>query len=91
MLEDLAEFFISYSRVITGVILPKAVPDALGRALVLAADIGRRACEPFYVMPILESRELMERDDRTIFLRELREIADESDQISAGFTAFAAA
>ncbi|WP_196037102.1 HpcH/HpaI aldolase/citrate lyase family protein [Anaerotruncus colihominis] len=81
MLEDLAEFFISYSRVITGVILPKAVPDALGRALVLAADIGRRACEPFYVMPILESRELMERDDRTIFLRELREIADESDQI----------
>lgn len=81
MLEQLADFFVSYSRVITGVILPKATPDALRRTLALAADIGRRARDPFYVMPILESRELMERDDRLAFLRELRETADSSDQI----------
>ena len=81
MLLNLADFFASHSRLITGVILPKASPDALRRALALAADIGRRASDPFYVMPILESRDLMERDDRIAFLRELRKTADGSNQI----------
>ena len=76
MLENLAELFLANNSILTGVILPKATSQSLRRALPIVSDIDRQAEAPFYIMPILESVELMLCNDRIEMLRELAAIAD---------------
>ena len=76
MLERLAGFFVENSPVLTGVILPKTTRESLQRALSIVETINQEAKEPFYIMPILESVELMLCDDRISLLRELASIAE---------------
>src|SRR5699024_2940753 len=64
MLERLAGLFVENSPVLTGVILPKTTRESLQRALSIVETINQEAKEPFYIMPILESVELMLCDDR---------------------------
>lgn len=71
MLRRLSACLVRHSRVLTGVILPKADSGDLDGALALADAVAHEAAEPFYVMPILESEELMLRPDRLAFLQEL--------------------
>ncbi len=74
MLEELADMLAGYSRILTGVILPKATPAFLDRALPLVRQISGEP--PFYAMPILESPELMESTDRIALLHAIRERTD---------------
>ena len=76
MLERLARLFVGNSPVLTGVILPKTTRESLQRALSIVETINQEAKEPFYIMPILESVELMLCDDRISLLRELASIAE---------------
>lgn len=76
MLERLARLFVENSPVLTGVILPKTTRESLQRALSIVETINQEAKEPFYIMPILESVELMLCDDRISLLRELASIAE---------------
>lgn len=76
MLEQLSDFFVRHSGVLTGVILPKVTRESLERAMPIVADIDRQTKEPFYSMPILESAELMLCEDRIRFLQELASMAD---------------
>lgn len=70
MLERLSGMFAAYSRVLTGVILPKVTAENLERSLALADAVAAQAEQPFYAMPILESEELMLTGDRCSLLRE---------------------
>lgn len=47
MLERLAGFFVRFSPVLTGVILPKVSRDTLPRAMGLVDGIARQAKDPF--------------------------------------------
>lgn len=76
MLEEMADFFVRRSDVITGVILPKVTGGDLERALSIVKDVNSRSCQPFYAMPILESRETAVSLQRVSLLEELRRIAD---------------
>lgn len=76
MLERMADLFVRYSTVLTGVVLPKVCRADLERYLRLVSDINSRAKDPFYAMPILESAELMLCGDRVGLLRELRAVTD---------------
>ncbi|MFR2562025.1 MAG: HpcH/HpaI aldolase/citrate lyase family protein, partial [Anaeromassilibacillus sp.] len=69
MLERLAGLFVENSPVLTVVILPKTTRESLQRALSIVETINQEAKEPFYIMPILESVELMLCDDRISLLR----------------------
>ena len=77
MLEELGGFLAEHSAVVAGVILPKADDARLERGLALTAQIHRQADHPFYLMPILESRVLMETGDRIGLLRALRVLTDQ--------------
>lgn len=76
MLEQMAGLFVKYSRVLTGVILPKVSREGLERGLSLTAEIGGQASDPFYAMPILEGPDLMLERDRIGLLQDFRSIAD---------------
>lgn len=76
MLERMADLFVRYSTVLTGVILPKVCRADLERYLKLVSDINSRSKDPFYAMPILESEELMLCGDRIGLLRELKAVTD---------------
>lgn len=76
MLEELAGLFVRYSRVLTGVILPKVVPGTLEQALAVVDEIAAQACDPFYAMPILEAQALACCDGRAAALRALCEVTD---------------
>lgn len=75
MLEELGGFLAGHSDVVTGVILPKAGGPGLERGLELTSQIHRQSAFPFYAMPILESRALMETGDRIGLLHSVRECA----------------
>lgn len=77
MLEELGGFLADHSDVVTGAILPKADGSCLERGLALTAQIRRQAAYPFYLMPILESRALMETRDRIGLLQDLRGLTDQ--------------
>lgn len=76
MLEQLSTAFVSYSKVISGAILPKTTRSELERALVLGDAIASNSQDPFYIMPILESDELMLENDRISLLQELLGVMD---------------
>lgn len=76
MLERLSAALAAYSRVISGVILPKTTQLELERALTLGDAIASGAQDPFYIMPILESDELMRTDDRISLLQTLLAVMD---------------
>lgn len=75
MLESLAPLLLAHSRMLTGVILPKAEPEGLERALNIVQDLHRQSGAPFYLMPILESAALAG-PDRLERLSELCRRAD---------------
>lgn len=76
MLEEMADLMVRHSPILTGVILPKATPQTLEWALAITQDIHRQARDPFYLMPVLESEELIYPAHRGEFLHELRVRAD---------------
>lgn len=80
MLARLAEKFVRYSPVLTGVVLPKTTQQELARALPIVEDIHRQSADPFYAMPILESAELMYATDRIALLQAMREIMDRYEE-----------
>lgn len=76
MLEQMAPVLIRRSAVVTGVIVPKVTLESLRIGLALTENIHRQCPQPFYLMPILESAELMACSDRISLLQEFRAETD---------------
>lgn len=76
MLEEMANLFVQYGTVLTGVILPKVSREGLERALPIVAHIHARSKDPFYLMPILESAALMHCGDRIGLLQDYKSLLD---------------
>ncbi len=75
-LERLASDFVKYSALITGVILPKVTLENIMPYLRVAEAIHLASEDPFYVLPTLESVELMQSPRRVVYLQTLKERMD---------------
>lgn len=80
MLLRLREFFIRYSTLLTGVILPKITTGNSRCYLDLVREIASQSEEPFYTMPILEADELLEAIDRIALLYDIKNIFSEYEK-----------